>query len=571
MKALVLSLLFLSILAVQLPGVVAVTSDCSASNCSATVVRTITTNSWGTTFVNDQFTLKTSSSAVSHISLDVPSSLSNKLRFTEAVETPSNKELRVSLPTSHSLPSPMTGGYSALDISFPSSEIGPYMFNVTSVYTGLLAANATSTNFAFTFEPFPFTDGNYTVTSASLTVKTGDWPSPKPTGLNGTFANSAFTSSTTNLQAFNSTLGTLTFSSTGTTQTILDVAANRTITLAQSGAIQVTDYYNITNRGKDLNSVPLPLPKYAQNVVASDIIPSSSVLTTATGPDGTNTVTFTPRFSTLKSGGGASTRIRYSIPTQNFLTSKGLGKYELNFEMFDNIKFVEPFLTVKIVTPSGFHLNSLSGQPFTNSGNQILLQISQVTPLSNVSFVMDYQLDPFWASLSALGWASIAVGFIAAAVLAVGATSGPGTSLSGAPSELILRFVDLNDEKSAMRLEAEKMDEDLSRGALNRHEYKRRRRVIDLRIAELDRTLSPVKDQLSKASPRYQDMVRRLERAEADIQVVRTTAIDLKNQYRSGRIARELYESLTSDLAKRKDKAQQTLDTVVINLREETR
>jgi transcriptional regulator of acetoin/glycerol metabolism len=66
-------------------------------------------------------------------------------------------------------------------------------------------------------------------------------------------------------------------------------------------------------------------------------------------------------------------------------------------------------------------------------------------------------------------------------------------------------------------------------------------------------------------------MIKRLERAEADIQVVRTTTSDLKNQYRSGRIARELYESLVSDLVRRKEKAQQTMDTIVINLREETR
>jgi len=184
---------------------------------------------------------------------------------------------------------------------------------------------------------------------------------------------------------------------------------------------------------------------------------------------------------------------------------------------------------------------------------------------------MDYQLDPFWASFSALGLAGLAVGSIAAVVLAVGATSTAGVTVSGAPSELIGRFVELYDEKSAMRLEAEKMDEDLARGALNRHEFKRRRRVIDLRIAELDRTLAPVKDQLSKANLRYQDMIKRLERAEADIQVVRTTSADLRNQYRSARIARELYESLISDLAKRKEKAQQTMDTIVINLREETR
>jgi len=466
---------------------------------------------------------------------------------------------------------PSGGNYSAIDIAFPSAKTGGYSFNLTSVYSDLLNFNSTSSGFTFTFEPFPLTDNTYTVTSAQLSVKTGDWPSPKVSSVNGTFASATFTAQTTTLKPYNTTVATMTFSSSGTAQSIFDVVANRTIALAQTGSIQVTDFYNMTNRGHDLSSLTLPLPKNVQTATARDIIGVVSTLTAATATDGTNTVTFIPRFGTVKAGAESSVRITYTLPTQSYLTSKGFGRFELSFRLFDNVKFFEPTMQMKIVTPLGFRLESFSGQTFTTSGNQILVAVSTVTPMSSLSFTMDYQLDPFWASLSALGWAGLAVGSIAAIVLAVGATSTAGVTVSGAPSELIGRFVELYDEKSAMRLEAEKMDEDLARGALNRHEFKRRRRVIDLRIAELDRTLAPVKDQLSKANPRYQDMIKRLERAEADIQVVRTTSADLRNQYRSGRIARELYESLISDLAKRKEKAQQTMDTIVINLREETR
>ncbi|OLD35549.1 MAG: hypothetical protein AUI50_01740 [Crenarchaeota archaeon 13_1_40CM_2_52_14] len=520
------------------------------------------------TFVSDNFTLTTGTSSVSQITLGVPSALASRLRFTQAVDSQSN-QLRISLPTVKSLPLPLVGNYSELDIAFPSAKTGTYGFNLTSVYSDLLSFNSTSSNFSFAFEPFPLTDGTYNVTSAQLSVKTGDWQSPKISSVNGTFASATFTAQTKTLQKFNTTLATMTFSST--TQSILDVVANRTITLAQTGSIQVTDFYNMTNKGHDLTSIALPVPKNVPSAIASDIIPSVATLAASTAPDGTTAVAFAPRFGPLKSGGSSLTRITYSLPIQSYLTSKGLGRFELSFRMLDNVRFVEPVLQMKIVTPVGFRLDSLSGQTFTTSGNQILIQVSTLTPMSNLSFSMDYQLDPFWASLSALGWAGLAVGSIAAIVLAVGATGTAGVSVSGAPSELIGRFVELYDEKSAMRLEAEKMDEDLSRGALNRHEFKRRRRVIDLRVAELDRTLAPIKDQLSKTNPRYQDMIKRLERAEADIQVVRTTSADLRNQYRSGRIARELYESLISDLAKRKEKAQQTMDTIVINLREETR
>ena len=568
MKALVLSLLLLALLSTQLPSPALAQTNCTSNTCAVTVSRSITTNNWGVTFVSDQFSLTTGASPVSQITLGIPSSLASRLRFTQGVDSQSN-QLRISPPTVKSLPSPLVGNYSELDIAFPSAKTGTYGFNLTSVYSDLLNFNSTSSDYTLAFEPFPLTDGTYDVTSAQLSVKTGDWQSPKTFSVEGTFASATFTAQTTTLKPYNTTVATMTFSST--TQNILDVVANRTITLAQTGSIQVTDFYDITNKGHDLASIALPIPKNVQSAVASDIIPSFETLAPSTAPDGTTAVTFVPRFTPLKSGGSFSTRIAYSLPTQSYLTSKGLGRFELSFRLLDNVKFFEPVLQTKILTPVGFRLDSLNGQTFTISGNQMLFEVSAVTPMSNLSFTMDYQLDPFWASLSALGWAGLAVGSIAAIVLAVGATGTAGVAVSGAPSELIGRFVELYDEKSAMRLEAEKMDEDLSRGALNRHEYKRRRRVIDLRIAELDKTLAPIKDQLSKANPRYQDMIKRLERAEADIQVVRTTSADLRNQYRSARIARELYESLISDLAKRKEKAQQTMDTIAINLREETR
>src|SRR5260370_39913401 len=106
------------------------------------------------TLVTDQFTLPTGSSPVSQIALGVPSSLQNRLRFTQAVDLQSNP-LRVSPPTVKSLRSPLVGNYSELDIAFPSAKTGTYRFNLTSVYSDLLNFNSTSNNFSFAFEPFP--------------------------------------------------------------------------------------------------------------------------------------------------------------------------------------------------------------------------------------------------------------------------------------------------------------------------------------------------------------------------------------------------------------------------------
>src|SRR6267143_4947667 len=377
MKALVLSLLLLALLSTQLPSPVLAQTNCTSSSCTITVSRSITTNNWGLTFVSDQFSVTTGSSPISQIELGIPLSLSSRLRLTQAADSQLN-QLRVSPLGLASLPR-SGGGYSTIDIAFPSAKTGTYNFNLTSVYSDLLSFNSTSSNFALDFEPFPLMNDNYAVTNATLSVKTGDWQSPKVSLVDGTFASATFSSQANPLKAFNTTIAKMTFSSTGTSQNIVDVVANRTITLAQTGSIQITDFYDMTNRGHDLSSIALPVPKNVQSVIASDIIPSVATLAAATAPDGTTTVTFAPRFGTLKNGGSSSTRITYSLPTSSYLTSKGLGRFELNFRLLDNVKFCEPLLQMKIVAPMGFHLASLNGQPFTISGNQILVQISNVT------------------------------------------------------------------------------------------------------------------------------------------------------------------------------------------------
>src|SRR5205807_10539122 len=81
-----------------------------------------------------------------------------------------------------------------------------------------------------------------------------------------------------------------------------------------------------------------------------------------------------------------------------------------------------------------------------------------------------------------------------------------GTVLvGGGPSDTIRKYIDLNDEKSTLRQEADRMEEDLSRGAVNRHEFKRRRRLADIRMAEIERSLGPVKGQLSGSAEGNQD------------------------------------------------------------------
>ena len=58
---------------------------CTPSTCTLTVNRTILTNDWGTTFMNDTVSLNATTS-VTYLDLGVPSSLADKLGFWTALD-----------------------------------------------------------------------------------------------------------------------------------------------------------------------------------------------------------------------------------------------------------------------------------------------------------------------------------------------------------------------------------------------------------------------------------------------------------------------------------------------------
>jgi hypothetical protein len=503
---------------------------------------------------------------VTYLTVGIPKDVARSLRYWTASTS------QGSIMTASPQPVNVTGGYIPVRLAVNASRPGNYTFVMKTVFSDLLSFNPGNGKLTFIFSPFPVVDSTVSVARATVSVRTGDWPSPNVTQVQMTRSGSTFNATTTQLLPFNATVGKMVFSAAGTNQNVFDVSAARTITISQSGDIRVADSYTLSNRGRDLSSFTLSLPPGASSIVGSDLIgrlDGSKLTSGSPGSDGTIPVTFNPRFGTVKTNGSASVVLEYALSGSSYITTSSLGRYSLTFQMFNNVKFVEASLQTKIMMPTGFRLGSFNGQTPVVSGNRIVLESSTVTPLNDLTFSMTYQLDPFWASLDPLGWAAVVEAGLS--VLALVWSSGPGAVLAGPPSQLINRFVELYDEKSALRLEAEKMEEDLNRGAINKNDYKRRRRVIDLKIAEIDRTLIPVKEQLSTGQARYQDMLRRLERAEAELQVLRSSLSDLKNQYRGGRISRELYDSLSADSQRRKEKGQQTIDNVIIGLREEAR
>lgn len=540
--------------------------------CALSVDRIVQTNDWGTTSVNDTVTVNTAIPAT-YLDLGVPSAIAEKMGLLAASDSQGMPLRTIPLSTNQ------LRGYVPIRVELPGTT-GEYSISVSAAFSGLLSFNNTANRYTLTYSPFPVVDDSVTVDSAALTVKTGDWAQVIPSGINGTWSPGTFQTTTNNLGPYNTTLGELSFASA--TQNNFEVTANREITISQSAKMLVADAYDLTNRGRDdVASLTFLLPEGTVSISGSDVIgrledcntitSTRACLRAAVQDNGTSVVTFFPRFGAVESGGGANVRLDYELLNSVYVATESLGRYSLNFRMFDNVKFVQATLQTKVLLPAGFKLETITWPDAVISDSQIILEASRVSPLSDLTFSLSYRLDPFWASFSPLVWVGLIAGALAASVLVLGVGTTKTAAMGLAPSGIIGRFVDLFDEKATLRLEYEKLEEDMSRGALARHEFKRRRRMIDIRTSEIERQIGPLKQELTSSSPRYPDLLRRIEKAEAELQVVRSSMSDLRNQYRSGRIAKESFESLNSDLVRRKEKAQQTIDNIVIGFREEAR
>ncbi|MEM3060872.1 MAG: hypothetical protein QW265_00495 [Candidatus Bathyarchaeia archaeon] len=139
------------------------------------------------------------------------------------------------------------------------------------------------------------------------------------------------------------------------------------------------------------------------------------------------------------------------------------------------------------------------------------------------------------------------------------------------PIELIREFVALYDEKTALKAELEKINEDMKRRAISKHEFRRKRKLMDVRLSELNKLLVSVKEKLKEVEARYEEMLKKIARSEAEIEALASSMAQMEIQYRTGKITRDVYESLIVDIQKRINRAKGEIDSTIISLREEAR
>ncbi len=549
-------------------------SGAPASTPAVGVTRQITIGDWGAVVFNDTYTvLNNGTSAVNDFVWGLPRSGAEGMRYVVA------KSSADSLQIDRDIEKDSSFYWLKARFKDPLAPGKNTTVNVASIHSDIVrfmqvqGAEGTEEIYRVSFSAYPIL--KVRAGSCNVTVYVA-WDTKFQLAYNSTFiatrvdGKPALTSSRKPLEPLTNERYSFNFSSSSQHLVSCD-RGKRQISISPQGDVSVSDYYHLNNLASSVSSVRMLLPKETAEVMAYD-----GVGPLWTAPKKTFDVSVEPRFRTVKQNESLAFRLDYKLsPGKSVKQLEWWGLYNLNLKLTSDSPWTIDKEEVKIVLPRGASIEPDSVPPggrVDASLYETVLSYSfePATPLYDLALNMKYRYLPFWSSLTPLMWILLAQIVIVGAI-AVSKVEKPAKAVAAAPVGRILQFVESYDERTALRLELDKMEEDMTRGAVSRHEYRRRGREIETRIEEIRKELQVVKTDLAVASPRYAEMIRRMERSEAELDATKASAAQLRSQYRSGKMTRQIYDSMVSDLRKRQNRARETINSAIITLREETR
>jgi hypothetical protein len=383
-----------------------------------------------------------------------------------------------------------------------------------------------------------------------------------------------------NLAAFTNSPADVTFSLTEDAMQIVDIKElKREIQITGTGEIEGSDSYRITNKApQGTGFIEIVLPHNASDPSAYDKLGRRLTLD-ATGRTNMYRVSFA---SPLRTPESAVFTVRYHLPCDCCIEQKEPKNFDLVFPLFQHLDYYIDQSSVTFVLPEGAKILSFenvsvaSSYSITRDVFQERLTINRqgVFSLDSFSVGITYEYDLLWLSFrpTLWMWALATVGCAIAVVwkrpkVAISVTV-PKVAV-GVRSRDIKSFVDTYEKKKKILLEFESLKIRVRKGKVPRRRYKVRRRTLETQLNALSRSLTDLKEKLQAAGGRYRDLMRQLEVAETEIGGVETNIESIEARHRRGELSLGAYRKILADYERRKDKAETTINEILIRLREE--
>ena len=418
---------------------------------------------------------------------------------------------------------------------------------------------------------------------------------------------------TQNLPAYTYSVGSAAFKIQSGTLQIADITQlNRQVNIDPTGKVASSDTYYITaNSSSTMTAFVLNLPTTASNVVVRDQFGRILTTTTSTLSSQDILVVNVTLVTFLTSGESTSITADYHLPSATVQGSQ----YTLSdFKLFPNFYYYVDQATFTFNPPEGATiisptLSSLDPSiTITRSSFQDTLTITR----DGISFLdynapqgntinLSYNYSPVWVSFRPTFWTAFLAAIVSVGVVfyrrskpsgkepaitrAERATTEKPTSTAASqqakPAEQVIspritpesvkEFTDAYEEKKQLSIELKSLDSRAQKGKIPRRQYKVQRRAIEIRLETLTRNTSKLKEAFRSSTGAYSDLARQLDSAEEELAEVEENIRTLELRQNRGEISIETYKKNIADYQKRRDKAESTLNGILLRLREKTR
>jgi hypothetical protein len=396
------------------------------------------------------------------------------------------------------------------------------------------------------------------------------------------------------LSAFAYSLANVTFSYTGDKLRLFDVKElKREIRIGGLGEIEGLDSYYISSKSSDnIGYIEVVLPPTATNPpIAEDEfgrkMPDVGIVDMEKNR---YKVTFSLPLESYRS---RRFSVKYSLPSQVYIgTQEGANSFNASLTLFNDVNYYIEAASVSFTLPEGARIltpeNILIGnscyisrsvfQETVSMDKQGVTYLESVFPLGNALQIM-YEFNPLWLAFrpTLIVWALTVFGLAVAVVwkrpkgAAIRVAAPLPTVAVRLRPEYIKSFINAYEERRKIILELESLETRVRKGKIPRRRYKVQRKTLETRLNSLSKSLAEYKERMRAAGGLYADLMRQLEVTETEINEVEASSRSIEARHSRGELSLEAYRKLLADYQRRKERAETTINGILLRLREETR
>jgi hypothetical protein len=464
-------------------------------------------------------------------------------------------------------------GFYGVRVDMPDSA--PQVFTVEFILSNSLVTqdSQNSTVFTVDFPAYPSLTEPVALCNGLVTLPLG------AEYIKGTVA--AFNYTTNNLAAFSYNTSTVTFGLGENMIQLFEIRQlNRQISINAFSDVEVFDSYYVTNDAQSSAvSVDVILPPNSTVPTAEDQFGRSAQILLI------DSLPIRYRVNlTLPAEPGKSSRFTVVYNLDKNVYSKPqdeANKFAYEITQFREITYYVDEVSVVISMPEGARLLSSPALGFYGVDKGMFadaatIQKQNFVSLDSFPVEIEYEYNPLWIAFRPTLWVwSIAL--VGCAIFIVSRRpKAPGTAAlpSGVARlrpENLKTFVDSYEEKMRILSEIDALEARVQKGRIPRRRYKVQKKTFEMRLATLSRDMGELKENMRASGGHYADLIRQLEVAETEINDAEASIKNIEARQNRGEITMELYRNRVEEYGHRKEKAETTINGILLRLREETR